>query len=211
VMARANSRTTKSIAAALTDCGWNDITVSPHVKWLGTIIGTKVDTKMIFHKALHKFKERINSYLPLKNHYSLPNRIKIANIFLISIFSYLYQIYFIPPDYLKTINSLLYKWIVSFNAFSLADLSRPTSRCGLSCTLKDIHITNIAALIATTPKEYQPVIYKGRLENSGRISDHQKHALALLLFANPKSTLISKRSTNPRAKVYSEIINSKKH
>jgi ribonuclease HI/exonuclease III len=210
VKARMTSRTTKSITTALTNCGWKDITVSPHFKWLGTIIGSKINTKKIFNNALTKFKDRINHYLPLKKHYSLPNRIMIANVFLLTIFSYLYQIYFIPGDYLKTINSLLYKWLVSFNSFSLADLSRPTNRCGLSNTLKDIRIVNIAALIATAPSDLTPTSYKGRIHNSGRITDHQKHALALFHAASPNSSILTKRCVKIRSKVYSAIINSGK-
>ena len=60
------------------------------------------------------------------------------------------------------IESLLYKWLVIFNAFKLTDLSRPLVLCGLSTRLQDIRMTNIAALASTAPSNLAPFPFRGK-------------------------------------------------
>ena len=187
VKARPTSSSTSRIKEKLALTSWSELPIRPNTKWLGTIIGARTSTNAIFADALKKFERRTSSYLPLKTHYSLPTRIRIANVFLVTIFSYLYQIYFIPEKILQKINSLLYKWIVPFNSISLSDLTRPVSLLGLPENLKDVRLMNIAALISNAPPS---TVKKQATKASLRIlmisndiaimQGHQSHALSYL-------------------------------
>ena len=157
VKARPTSATTKHIKRQLHNCSWCSLPIRPWAKWLGTLVGSKVTPTKIFANALAKFKNRARSYLPLKSHYSLPNRILIANVFLLPIFSYLYQLYYIPDPIIKTVNSLLYRWLIPFNSLTIADLSRPSNRVGLPNALHDLRLMNTAALIANAAPQTPPL------------------------------------------------------
>ena len=200
VKARPTSATTRHIAQQLSECSWCNLPIRPWAKWLGTLVGSKVTPTRIFANALAKFKNRALSYLPLKSHYSLPNRILIANVFLLPIFSYLYQLYIIPDTILKTVNSLLYRWLIPFNSLTLADLSRPANRVGLPNALQDLRLMNIAALITNTAPDTIPAKASKRHLLSSSIATHHKHALTFTPSGNVTST-------PTRSSVYKALIN----
>ena len=48
---------------------------------------------MVMEAALNKFHARLGSYMPARNRFSLANRVKIANTYLIPVFSYLFRFF----------------------------------------------------------------------------------------------------------------------
>jgi ribonuclease HI len=203
VKARPTSSSTLRIKEKLALSSWSELPIRPNTKWLGTIVGAHTSTNAIFADALKKFEQRTASYLPLKAQYSLPTRIRIANVFLISIFSYLYQIYFIPEKTLQKINRLLYKWIVPFNSVSLSDLTRPASILGLPDNLKDVRLMNVAALISNAPPSATPKKATKASLNGNDIAIHQNHALSYLCHTSAPLP-----ANAPRSRIYNALINT---
>ena len=188
VKTRPTSRSTTAIVSALSNCGLQNLPITSKAKWLGILIGARVTTSDIYRSSMDKFRKRASNYLPCKSRFSFTKRITIANVFLSTIFSNLYQLYTTPKAFLKEINSFYYKWTVTYNSFPLKALSRPTKRCGLHRPLKDIKLTNIAAMAAnlskypTHPQTPTQVnrLSTGKLAATSRISMHQSHACAYI-------------------------------
>ena len=94
---------------------WPNLKVKDQAKYLGILFGKGVTVEQVYAQALSKFQERVTSYCAVKKRFTPPQRVKIANIFLLPLFSYLYQFFFPPPSVLSTIVANLKRWIVPLN------------------------------------------------------------------------------------------------
>ena len=121
-------------------------------------------------------------------------------MFLLPIFSYLYQLYNIPDPIIKTVNSLLYRWLIPFNSLTIADLSRPSNRVGLPNALHDLRLMNTAALITNAASDATPTRASKRNLNSSSIATHHNHALSFLSTDHVTAT-------SSRSSIYKALVN----
>lgn len=123
---------------------WPNIVFKDRGKYLGVLFGKTVTVADIFFEALSKFKARLAEFqmVPL----SLQHRILATNVFLLPIFSYLYQFFLIPRKILKEVKALLYPFLVPYKAYDLELLCSPTKQLGYTTPLKDLEFMNVSAL-----------------------------------------------------------------
>jgi ribonuclease HI len=138
----------KYLRSALDAVGWKKLRVSGKERYLGTYIGHEVTLEDIFCPVFDKFKDKLNHYIPIKHHHSLQNRVIIWNTWLLPIFSYVFNLYTIPQDYLEWMDKLCVSWLGKGNTMKSLYLSRPTKLAGLTTPLRDTTIANYSALAA---------------------------------------------------------------
>ena len=129
--------------------GWADLSFTSQAVYLGVLVGYNIDNYDIYEKAFGKFKRRALSFDCALRHMSTYNRTRTVNIYLIPLFSYLFNFYLMPyRDMGKKVRRELGKRIISFNggAYKFLHLSTPTKRFGPAFPLRDLWATNIAAL-----------------------------------------------------------------
>jgi hypothetical protein len=134
--------------AAKTSSAWPQIKFVNQAKYLGMLFGNNITTTDIFNPSLVKFRERIESYMPLRPRLSVSKRILIANTFLLPIFSYLHQFYLIPHNLNNIIDQLLFRFIIPFSSLPLRYVRYPLAAGGLRRPLRDHRLANIASLAA---------------------------------------------------------------
>jgi len=136
-------------------------------KYLGLPIGLHTTTTSIFAAPLAKFEARVASLVPLHTSFSTPERITIANTYLLPIFSYVCQVYIPPAHLINRIQSLLAGWFRNQGRFKISLLTRPRTHLGLKTPLKDFQLHSLALLlssagaarnnpIATAPQQTRP-------------------------------------------------------
>jgi ribonuclease HI len=133
----------------LIDMGWEDLRFTSKAVYLGVLVGFNIDTHDIYEDAFVKFKKRALSFECALKHMSTNNRTRTTNIYLIPLFSYLFNFYLMPyRDIGKKVRRELGKRIISFHggAYKYFHLSTPTKRFGPACPLRDLWATNVAAL-----------------------------------------------------------------
>ena len=132
---------------ALTRTSWADIAFSESEKYLGVKIGRNLTPKDIYSLPLQKFQERIREIQKLKYHITPANRVIVANVFLIPIFSYTYQFYMVPPCVQRTVDTALRQFLIPHAQYKLECLKFPRLDFGLRQPLKDLKWMSLAALV----------------------------------------------------------------
>ena len=133
--------------------GWRKIKFVDQTTYLGVLLGRTITTELIFKKAFDKFKDRLRVYGPAIKAASLHKRIIIFNVYLNTLFSYLAQLYLIPPKILTQVKELSRKSIIPFHGggFGYAHLVTPARSFGPHAPLRDPWAANMAALICNFP------------------------------------------------------------
>ena len=70
--------------------GWKNVALADNGVYLGIRFG-RVTTEMIFEKAMKKFRKRFSDYRPLFKSLPIHKRTLLANVFLLTLFSYVGQ------------------------------------------------------------------------------------------------------------------------
>ena len=121
-------------------------------KYLGVLFGRSVTVADIFKQAMKKFVQRARSYTRARATLSVPDRILVANVFLLPIFSYLSQWFLIPHKMVVAINGTLHRFVVPFNSVRVQILTGPLKWSGVKPALKDPSYLNYSLLW----KSYSP-------------------------------------------------------
>ena len=132
---------------------WQAVTFAPSYVYLGVLFGASVDKIMVFAPALAKFQARVASFMHVKDAFSLPERVRIANTYFVPVFSYLHR-FFIAPKYVRDQTvSTLRRWLIKGTETTVERLYAPTHAAGLHVPLRDPHLVNIASVLRRQPAE----------------------------------------------------------
>ena len=131
---------------------WKKVKIADRGVYLGIAFG-EVTTKDIYDKTLTKFRKRLRSYSPIFRSVSIQRRTLLANVFLLSLFSYVGQFYVVPPDVYREVKEGLRRLVIAFagNAFAYAHaVSTTNTAMRLSRPLKDLWALNQTTLASKT-------------------------------------------------------------
>ena len=157
--------------------GWTGVKFTSKGKYLGLVIGPGASVQENFAGPIDKLEQRVQAYTQVRQAMSVHRRIIVANIFLVSVLSYICQFYIIPDHLLPRIEAALKRWIIPLgqSGFKLSAATRPTRCLGLLQPLLDVKTYNLGLL----GKEWMRV--KGRgihaSTRSTRILRHIRSAL----------------------------------
>ena len=132
----------------------------------------------VFSGVLQKLKERITQYLPMKSRFTMAERVCVANMYLVPVFSYLFRFYMMSPTMEKFMKTALRLWLVSHNATSVEHLCASRENAGLSSPLRDPYAINTVSLLRNRMVPQPPYPSARKLEESMFMSDHIKLAAA---------------------------------
>jgi hypothetical protein len=132
---------------------WKNVALANNGTYLGIRFG-EVTTEMIFDKAIKKFRKRFGEYRPMFKRLPIHKRTLLANVFLLTLFSYVGQFYIVPPDIYKEVKEGLRKAVIPFGggAFAYAHaVNENVASTRLARPLKDLWALNMTWLAAKTP------------------------------------------------------------
>ena len=130
----------------LNEIGWDEIVISPNIKYLGVFMGHGTTLDDNFKGPYDKMTNRLKLFSTVKHNYSIPKRVTIWNTWIIPIFSYIFNFYTLPVDYAHWIDLHCQKWLSQGNTFSSLHFTRPTALIGLASSLKDASLFNYSRL-----------------------------------------------------------------
>ena len=104
-------------------------------KYLGLLIGPKVEYGDAFYAPYSKFGNRLSSYLPLGPKLSLTSRIQTVNTFLTPLLTLPLSFYPLPSNYLKQFTQDIHRFAVTARAIAFTQLCRPRRHLGLPTAL----------------------------------------------------------------------------
>ena len=123
---------------------WREVGYTDRYVYLGIMMGNSIDASNVMEAALTKFEARIGSYLPARDRFTLPNRVKIANTYLLPVFSYLFRFFLATKFINDRIERGLRRWLIKGSATNLDRLRAPTHQVGLHCPLvSHLHIASL--------------------------------------------------------------------
>ena len=117
--------------------------------YLGILVGYDISTSDIFQEAYNRFTERSDIFSCALRYLPTHARIKIFNIHIIPLLSYITRFYILPHKELgNKLRNIMRRKIVSFNgsAHKFIHLSTPTKHFGPSTPLRDLWAANVSAL-----------------------------------------------------------------
>mmetsp|Transcript_25825 Transcript_25825/g.50882 ORF Transcript_25825/g.50882 Transcript_25825/m.50882 type:complete len:1460 (+) Transcript_25825:869-5248(+) len=151
---------------ALVSAGWDQISFAGSKHYLGVPIGPHAEVGEAFYPGLKKFLKRIKQYYHAKNSISTPNRIIVANTFLLPLVGFPAKFFLIPDplpekgkggrkvshkgDIMRDIKANIRCWIDRFSSIKIDQLTRPTAIMGLKQPLKLPELWNQAAVAENT-------------------------------------------------------------
>ena len=141
--------------------------------YLGVLIGRSIDVTMVYQRAVDKLVERVRSFMPMQRALTISARVRMANIYLVPILSYLFRFYLMSAITDRQVRAALKLWLIRGNVTNLHRLAAPAHLVGLSGPLRDPSRVNMAALLSHRQIPTAPVM-SGRY--SMLMTDHVQHA-----------------------------------
>ena len=141
--------TTPHDEATLALTGWVGLSFVSRATYLGVLMGVDVTTEDIYSKPFSKYEARLLTHRPALAHLHNQGKVHLFNIYLLPLFSYLYQFYLLPYKGVgDRIRAHARQNIISFNgrAYKYSHLISPKHNLGLSQPLRDTWAANLAAL-----------------------------------------------------------------
>ena len=128
--------------------------------YLGILIGADIQVEDIFMDTVDKAILRINKYGQVLDRVPLYRKIQIINIFVLSLFSYKFRFYSLPPTFYSLLKEKIRKQLTHFNggAFGYTSILFPTANFGLKNTLRDLWAFNTALLASRSALIHTPCI-----------------------------------------------------
>ena len=125
---------------------WPDANIVESDVVLGTRIGINITIQEFMSKPLSAFISRIQAYRSIRM--SLAMRIFVTNTYLYPLFSYIGRIILIPLDALKFIENHVLRFLTPITFCKLEVLCHLRSLVRSQLQLRDLHVDNLAGLLA---------------------------------------------------------------
>ena len=152
---------------------WSALKYTDTYVYLGVLFGRSVDATDVFEAAVEKFERRIGAFMSMQDLHSMPGRVRLANVYLLPIFSYLIRFFLMSEQTFKRVQKALRRWLIKGNCTSLERLTAPSHLLGLATPLHDLSKLNVAALLRRRPARLAPHMSG---DYSMLIDDHIDHA-----------------------------------
>jgi len=135
------------IQEQLRSCPWKDLPLKESGTHLGILIGRDVTLKMIWDGPLQKATVKVEANKILLRSFSLSTRILFANVFIVSLFSYIALFFVLPTDIWKQIKAAILKFF-PFNgtAYPYGALVCGKQIFSIKPALKDVWAFNVSLL-----------------------------------------------------------------
>jgi hypothetical protein len=213
VLSASDPSTHAAIRSGLLESPWPDLPLKTRGTHLGVIIGRDVTLDEIWSTPYKKALERIRIARPFVKSLSFANRITYANVFIISIFSYIGQYFVLPSDLWKPLVRAISLLIIPFHggAFSYDSLVCSNLMFGSRPFLKDVWTYNISLLasrscLIETDSNYNNLPYVDL--SSTKLINHHRDAAAVDFWRSrhlPDGTLVPPPKTSSSA-IYNIIL-----
>jgi ribonuclease HI len=167
---------------------WKDIALADNGIYLGIKFGN-VTTEMIYEKALKKFRKRFGDCRPILRTLPIHKRTLLANVFLLTLFSYVGQFYVVPVKVYSEVTELLRKAVIPFNggAFAYAHLVNvKTDSIRVANPLKDLWALNMTWLACKNQLDTCHGLHLAKFENSDSINSTNWGTTSPWLSMRPK-------------------------
>lgn len=153
VISSGPNSTHRKLLREIAEGPWPDLPLRPTATHLGVPIGRDITLAQIFETPYNKALSRLSSYKSITKTLSVPSRILLVNVFIISLFSYLFLFFVLPKEYYVTLKELIRKVVTPFNGGAYSYDSLVTLRLSFSIKspLKDLWAFNVALLAARSP------------------------------------------------------------
>jgi len=129
---------------------WPDACIVEKAEVLGTWIGASVTISDFLRKPLAAFLTRLQAYRNLRM--SLAMRIFVSNVYLLPLFSYVARILVLPADVVRNIENHILRFVTPITFCKLEVFCHLRSFMRCKTQLRDVHLDNIAAILATTAR-----------------------------------------------------------
>ena len=187
-----------AINSLLASSPWPLLPLKPSATYLGVVIGREVTLNDIWEVPMRKALERINTCRSFVHSLSLSKRILFANVFIVSLFSYIALFYVFPTALWRRLRCALAKFIISFNgtAFTYEALVCGNLSFKINPALKDVWAFGISLLAVRSNYIFADVPYlslpKINLRSTKIISRHRDAAAVDFWrgYHNPDGSLI---------------------
>ena len=102
-----------------------------------------------FEFALRRFDKRISLFMKAKKSFSIKERIKVANFYLLPMFFYPMQFVRAPIWLISHVRNCMDKWILPlWRSLPMDVLTIPKQKGGFAAPLRDLELVNNAAILS---------------------------------------------------------------
>src|SRR6056300_707962 len=136
---------------------WASLQKADSYVYLGVLIGAAVDEEMVFGSAVAKLQARVARFVRSKDQFNLPDRVRIANVYLTPILSYLCRFFMMPLYTRGQVDQALRSWLLKGTETTLERLCAPSHAAGLKVPLRHPFLVNIASLLRNVPALMYPL------------------------------------------------------
>ena len=152
---------------------WRCLKYTDSYVYLGVLIGRSVDVTDVFEAAVEKFERRVSSFMSMQDRHTMAGRVRLANMYLLPIFSYLFRFFLMSAETSDRVLDGLGHWLIKGNCTNLKRLSAPTHLLGLANPLHDLSKLNVAAILRRRKEAPVPHVSGAY---SMLVDDHIGHA-----------------------------------
>ncbi|HIF32153.1 MAG TPA: reverse transcriptase-like protein [Planctomycetaceae bacterium] len=123
--------------------------ISMKERLLGIYIGLHATVEDQYADAMAKFGTALDVYGGHRSSMSTAMRVLVVNVFFYSLFAYQNKLFFMPTPMLKWVESRVLAFITPVPWTKLGLLGHLGKLYGVRCSLVDLRLSNVAALLAT--------------------------------------------------------------
>ena len=152
---------------------WRTLNYVDSYVYLGVLIGRSVDVTMVYEEAVEKMERRVCTFMPMQSRLDMAGRVRLANVYLLTIFSYLFRFFLMSEGTSRRVLKSLKRWLIRGTVTNMARLTAPAHLLGLATPLKDLAMLNMAALLRRREAIPNPAMSG---DYSMLIGDHVEHA-----------------------------------
>jgi len=128
---------------------WPGIRILYNTRVLGLRIGIEATVEDQYSSAVEKFNRALNDFGALRQRISTVMRIGVINVFLYSLFSFVNRFFYMPVRLLKIVENQILRFLTPIPFSAVGIFSHLKSIYGIHYALRDLRISNIAALLST--------------------------------------------------------------
>jgi len=128
---------------------WRHIEIRTAERLLGLQIGIDATIESQYARPLQKLDDALAIFEQVRHETSITTRVAIANVFLVSLFSYVNQHFIMPAEIVKVVQRKISTFISRYSFWEIGFLPHVGSFYGITVTLRDLRWTNVAAVLHT--------------------------------------------------------------
>ena len=138
---------------AVKEAWGSDIRISYCERVLGVFIGLDATIETQYDAALAKLERALEIYMGIRSDLTVAIRIAVSNVFLVSLlktlFAYPNRHFWMPWTVVQRVEAALLKFIAPIGWVKLRLLSHLRGVYGIRQELKDLRLSNVAALLSS--------------------------------------------------------------